>query len=252
MERKPYIFSELFIGDENLFQEVLQNPETIFVYDIDGILANTPKVVFDKFSKKNGIAVKEFEMTKWNYLTELLKSNGFGKEAVEHAEDDWFKPEVLVAARRFLYIRPVVEKTVNFYGADRNFILTSRNPYFKPSTIEWIAREFPKIRSENVFIRDSGGIDLEISAKFKAEKLGLLAKKAPWVVFVDDSTDFVKAALTDGIQNCLVVNIPQGKIMPDFRHERLIIIKRYPEELQAMYPFMDAVNRALDGCKSPC
>ncbi|MCX6705104.1 MAG: hypothetical protein NT162_02085 [Candidatus Woesebacteria bacterium] len=250
MERKPYIWSELFLGDEDLFQKILRNPETIFVYDIDGILANSAKIVYKRFTEKTGVEALPYKIDRWDYLTELSKDAGLDEDTIKHAEDEWFKSEILGTSQRYLYIGPVVEKTVNYYGADKNFVLTSRNPYLKDSTIDWFAKEFPKIKKENIFIRGSGGIDLVNSAKFKVEKLQMLARKAPWVVFVDDSTDFVKAVLDDGIKNCLVVNIPQGKIMPDFEHERLIVIKRFPDEIQAMYPLMYAIDKALDVAQS--
>ena len=110
-----------------------------------------------------------------------------------------------------------------------------------------LSEEFPEIKPENILIRENGGTDLVDSAKFKVDRLRELSKKAPWVVFVDDSTDFVHAVLTDGIQNCLVINVPQGKIIPGFKHERLVVINRYPEKYQAMYPFMCAVLTAIDG-----
>lgn len=245
MERKPFIWSELFIGNEKLFQEVLRNRETIFVYDIDGILINSAKEVYRRFTEKNGILAEPAEINRWDYLTELSKKAGLAKDTIKHAEDDWFKADVLSVSQRYLYIRPALDMTIKYYGADRHFVLTSRNPYLKTSTVDTLIHEFPKIKTENIFIRDNGGIDLVDSAKFKVEKLQMLAKKAPWVVFVDDSIDFVKAVLDDGIENCLVVNIPQGKTMPDFRHERLIVIKRFPEEIQAMHPFMHAVERAI-------
>jgi len=177
----------------------------------------------------------------------LARKSGLSEEAIKHADDDWFKPEVLRVAQKYLYIRPVVEKTVNYYGPGRNFVLTSRNPYLKQSTIDYYADEFPKIRSENILIREDGGIDMAHSAGFKVKNLKALAEIAPWVVFVDDSTDFTKAVIDANIPNCLVINIPLGKTMPDFRHERLIVIKRYPEYLQAMYPLMFMVDRAING-----
>jgi hypothetical protein len=245
MERKPYVWSELFLGDEELFQKVLRNPETIFVYDIDGIVTNSAKVVYRRWTEKTGVEALPHKIDRWDYLTKLAREAALSKDVIEHAEDDWFKPEVLQAAQLNLYIRPVIEKTIRYYGPDKNFVLTSRNPSLKESTVNYFAREFPKIKKENILIREEGGIDLVDSAKFKVENLKILAEKAPWVVFVDDAIDFVKAVLNDGIKNCLVINIPQGKIMPDFEHERLIVIKRFPDKLQAVYPFLDAVGRAI-------
>jgi len=250
MERKPFIWREMFTGNWELFQKVLENPETIIVYDIDGILINSPKIVLNNFSKKTGIKTNAVEIDKWNYLGEIAENSGLGEDVIEHANDDWFKPEVLQAAQRYLHIRSVVRKTVNYYGPDRNFVLTSRNPYFKTSTINHFAQEFPEIKSENILIRDNGGIDMVDSANFKTEKIRELATKAPWVVFIDDSPDFSEAVLCDGPENCLVVNIPLGKTTPTLPHERLIVIKRFPEDLQAMYPLKFMIDKAIDGASN--
>lgn len=250
MERKPYYWREMFTGNWELFEKVLGNPETNIVYDIDGILMNSTKTVLKKFTEKSGIKTDAREINKWEYLTELANKSGLDDDVVKHAEDDWFKTEVLESAQRYLYIRPVVEKTLEYYGPDKNFVLTSRNPYLKDSTIDTFRREFPKIKPENIFIRGNGGINMVDSANFKTGKIRELAKKAPWVVFIDDSTDFVEAVLRDGIENCLVINIPQGKILPNFRHERLIVIKRFPEDLQAMYPLKFMIDKAIDNASN--
>ena len=243
MEREPFNMSELFIGDRNLFNEVLRNRETIFVYDIDGILANSTKVVYGKFTEKTGIFANPTEINNFHHLTNLAKRANLSEEMVMHAEDDWYDSKVLDLAQKFLYITPVVNKTLSFYGRDRNFVLTSRNPDLKESTLDWFSRKYPEFNPNNILIRDSHNIN---SVDFKVNNLRILSKIAPWVVFVDDSVDFIEAVLADGVKNCLVINIPQGKVMPDFRHERLIIFKRYPEEIQALYPLMYAVDCALE------
>ena len=243
MERKPYIWSELFLGNEELFQEVLRNPETIFVYDIDGIIANSPKVVLKNFADKHGIKVSAAEIDGWDYLTNVAKRSGLDADAVKNAEKDWYDASVLLKAPKYLYIKPVIQMTMRYYGSERNFVLTSRNYTLDESSYDWFKREEPELRNENILIRKEG--DSRSAEAFKVDNLKRLAKLAPYVVFVDDSIDFVKAVLDDGIKNCLVVNIPQGKVMPDFQHKRLIVIKRFPNEIQAMHPFMHAVERAI-------
>jgi hypothetical protein len=243
MERQPYNFSELFIGNEKLFQEVLRNPKTIFVYDIDGIISNSPKIVLNNFHEKNGVNVSAAEIDGWNYLTNVAKKSGLSEDVVKNAEKDWYDAGVLLKSQRYLYIKPAIQMTMRYYGPEQHFVLTSRNFTLDDSTFNWFRREEPEFLPENILIRKKG--DTRSAEVYKVDNLKYLAGRAPYVVFVDDSTDFVKAVLDDGIKNCLVINIPQGKIMPDFTHERLIIIKRFPDKLQAMYPFMDAVRRAI-------
>ncbi len=241
MERKPYIWSDLFKGNWEIFRDAVRNPETVIVYDIDGILANSAEKVLQRFSDENGIAADPIKINGWGYLTDLAKAAGLPQEKVNHAEDFWYDPQLLLTVRRHLYIKPVVLKTIHLYGSERNYVLTSRNPQFKDLTLKWFAREFPEIPFENILIRNSKNID---SADFKAKCLGRLAETAPWVVFIDDAPDFIKSALDLKINNLVAVNIPQGMVAPpDFRNDRLVVIKRYPENLQAMYPLLDALER---------
>jgi hypothetical protein len=139
-------------------------------------------------------------------------------------------------------MRSAVEQTIHYQGPQNNFVLTSRESYFKPSTFRWVAKQYPGIPKENVLIRD---VDTVKPTFFKADNLARHAKSAPWVVLVDDSTKYIQAALDAGIPNLLAINIPLGKTMPEFSHKQLVVIKRYPEEIQAMYPFYNAVDRAI-------
>ncbi len=244
-EKRPFIWSELFIGNWKLFRDAIQNPETIMVYDIDGILAYSAEKVLKRFSDEYGIDTSPAKINGWGYLTNLATDAGCTAERIEHAEDFWYDPQLLLTVRKYLYIKPVVSKTIDLFGPERNYVLTSRNPEFKDTTTNWLAREFPEILKKNIMIRDNKNID---SAGFKAGCLRNLAKTAPWVIFIDDATDFVKSAVDSKIDNLVAINIPQGVVMPNFRHEQLIVIKRYPENIQAMYPLMFAVDKAVDGC----
>lgn len=243
MERQPYHLENLFFGNRKLFNEVLQNPETVFVFDNDGIISNTSKIVYKNFSDKNGILVKPSEISSWTHLTDIARNAGLDENAINHAEDDFYNSKVLEKAQSLLYIKPVIKRTVAYYGPERNFILTSRNAEFKDVTVSWFERKFPEFMPENILVRER--TDDVTGEDFKIRKLREIAASAPWVVFIDDGLKFVEATLNAGIENCLVVNVPQGKTMPDFTNEHLIVIKRFPDELQAMYPLMDAIDRAI-------
>ncbi len=246
MERKPYHLENLFFGNRELFNEVLQNPKTVFVFDNDGIFSDTSKIVYKNFSDKYGKIVKPDETSCWAYLTDVARKAGFDDDVVRHAEDDFYNPDVFKNAQPILYIKPVIQKTLAFYGPERNYILTARNPEFKDITVSWFKDKFPEVKPENILIREKGSrIDGE---KFKIGKLKELALKAPWIVFVDDALQFVQAAVEADIPNCLIINVPQGVTKLDFSHKHLIVIKRFPDALQAMYPLMDAINRAISKC----
>lgn len=236
-----YNWQKLFYGNWNLFKDAVSNPATIFVYDIDGILANSAKKVFKNFSIKTGINVSPELATGWDYLTEIATKEKLSPEVIAAAESDWYDPDVLRASQRFLHIKPTVLRTIDIAGRDNNYVLTSRNPGLKDSTFDWLNRELPVFKAENVLIREDKSID---SVAFKTQNLSRLSSLAPWVVFIDDAMSYIKGALEAKLPNLVVINIPQGLEMPDFTHDNLIVIKRYPERLQAMYPLYDAITRA--------
>lgn len=243
IRRQPYNFSENFSGNWDLFQNVLKNRETVFVYDNDGIFSDTSKEVYKRFGKVHGLNAKPEDITEWNYLTRVAEAAGLNENVIKHAEDGFYDPMVLGVAPAVYGIRRVISRTMDYYGRQRNYILTSRNPEFKATTVDWFRRKFPEFLPENIIIRETKNISGE---DFKVEKLRLLASKNPWVVFVDDGQQFIRRTLEADIKNCLVVNIPVGKVEPKFVHERFFVFRRYPVDLQAVYPFYDAVDRALD------
>jgi uncharacterized HAD superfamily protein len=244
MEKERFYWSEVFNGNWSLLEKALQNPETIFVYDIDGVLANTPKVVLNKFYQKSGIKVEPTEFNGDKYLMRRAQAANLDADIIEHAEDDWYKEETLFAAQRYLYVKPAVLKTIGFYGADRNFILTARRVEIKEMTYQWFDRELPQIKRENILTRD--GKAQERGIEFKIRMLKELAAKAPWVIFIDDFDVFCQAIIDAGIENCLVINTPWNKqVLPVSGHEKLFILGRYPSRIRGMYPLLFALEKAL-------
>jgi len=248
-ERQPYRFSELFTGNWDLFQKAVQNPETIFVYDNDGIISDTSKIVLKRFNEKYGTSAKLADISCWSYVVEVAKNAGFSEDIICNAERDYYDPKVLEMAQTNLYMKSVIMKTLAYYGPDKNYILTSRNPDLKDSTLSWFKRKFPDILPGNILIRD--GKNKISGENFKIVELRKLAIKSPWVIFIDDGLSFVKSTLEADIGNCLIINCPQGKIVPDFTHDRLFVVKRFPDEIQAMYPLMDAIDRVFRNSTSP-
>ena len=241
-ERKPYILKDLFKGDKSLFKEAFSNPESIIFYDMDGILADTPKVVHKKFSLDNNLDAKPSEINSWDYLTKLAIVAGLDSDKIKHAEDDWYKAEILSQAQNYLYINPVLEKTLKLFSPTRNFVLTSREPFLTDSTIDWINLKYPKILTKNILIRKDEKIK---PTEFKANEIKSRALNAPWVIIIDDSTKYIKSIIDTGIDNLLAINIPLGRIKPDFTHPQLVVIKRFPDDIQGMYPLLNSINLVI-------
>lgn len=81
-ENVSYRFDENFFGNKELFRNVFQNPQIIVVYDIDGILADTPKIVLKNFAKKHGININSKDINNWTYLSDVAIANNLDEDAI--------------------------------------------------------------------------------------------------------------------------------------------------------------------------
>lgn len=241
--RDLFSFEEKFVGDWELFREAINNPEVYYIYDADGVLVYSAERVFESFEKRYGIKVSPKDINAWNYLTNVAAEKGLSDESVTDAEKDWYNSSVLESSRRYLHAKPLVNLTVKLAGKEKNLVLTSREPYLAEGTYRWFDRNFPMLLRNNILIRNS---DSEISGtRFKVNSVRERAGQADWVVFMDDSTKYIKAVLDAGIPNCLAILIPQGVVKPEFSHDHLITVGRFPEEMQGMYPLYSAFKKAL-------
>jgi hypothetical protein len=220
------------------------------MYDLDGVLADSADSVFRDFENENQIRVYPYKIDSWEYLTYIAKTSNLSDSQISNAESGWYDPEILGRAKRYSYTRPLVSLTMKLAGVDNNFVLTSRNsniPMMKDKTNSWINKHFGKFPDENRLIWDpNSGMK---ASEFKAEEIKKRAKMFDWVVFMDDSGRYTKAALNVGCENILAINIPLGVIKPSFDHERLIVVGRYPEESQSMYPLYWAFKKAATDLK---
>jgi hypothetical protein len=244
MERLKFNLPDyLYYGDWDFLKSAVNNKNNIFIYDIDGILINSTEPVFSNFNRLTGLDVRPTQIDGWDSLTNFARANNLSEELVLNAEDGWYDEEVLKEAQRYLYIKPVVRMTIGLTGQERNCILTSRNPNLRDVTIRNIRQEFPFFLEENIYIR-SEAYELSESA-FKAQVVSEKSVNVPWVILFEDSTKYVERVLLDGPDNCIVINVPLGKIRPNFVHERLFVVGRYPDDKQGMYPLYKFMKEAL-------
>lgn len=242
MQRERLKLQDYFVGDWNLFVKVVNNPKTIYMYDADGIIINSSRDAVYNFNKKHGFDLHSADIDKWLYLTEVAKKNNLGEEAIRTAEDDYYNPDVLEGSGRYFYIKPLIGMTMLLCGADNNYVLTSREPYLTQVTNKWFGQNVSEFLQENILIREDADIK---PTDFKVSEIKECAKRTPWVVFIDDSAKYVDAVLDSNIENCLVINVPLGKIKQSRVHERLIVIDRYPQECQGMYLLYKAFEKAI-------
>lgn len=231
-----------FYGNWDLFLEVVRNPSSKIVLDADGILVNSTKPVFTNYERESGVKVKASEIDRWDFLTEVSKRADLPQDKIDHAEDGWFDANVLGQAKKYPFMKLAVDSMISHAGAENVYVLTSRNPNLRDSTERTLFDQYPKILPENLLIRQNKYVP---SNEFKAGCLWWLAQTAPSVIFIDDSQDFIKAALDAKIPNLLAINIPQGVTWPGFSNENLVVIKRYPQSAQSLIPFWYYYNKAL-------
>lgn len=238
-----FIFQESFRGDWNLFSQIVNSQDVYYIYDADGILVYSAEKVFNNFEIKHGIKVFPKDIDGWTYLTDVATKHGLDQESIGSAENDWYDTDVLESSKRYLHTKPIVNLTIALAGAEKNLVLTSREPHLADGTYRWFRKNFPRLPSSNILIREE---DSGVSGtRFKVDCLREYASRANWVVFMDDSTKYIKAVLDADIQNCLAINVPQGVVQPDFVHDRLITVGRYPKEIQGMYPLYFAFKKAI-------
>lgn len=244
MERKPFRLTDYlyYCGDWNMFLSAINNPDTIYIFDADGILIDSPKKVFSDFSEKTGIQVDPTQIDRFEVLTHIAIKEGLAQSLIDTAEDGWYDSKILGGSPRYFFSKPILNLTMRLVGPERNYVLTSRLPNLEDSTQKWLRKEHPLLPAENLLIRTSG---TESETVFKVGQIGKLSEKAPYVIYFEDSIKFVKAVLEDGPLNCVVVNIPLGQIRPDLEHERLFVVGRYLYDCQGMYPIYRLLKEAI-------
>lgn len=221
---------------------VLKDPQTIFIYDIDGILADSPKEVFQRFNDRAGTNYKPHQNSRFDYLTSRAIADGLDSQIVDTAEDGWYDSKVLRSSDPVLYARSILYRTIYTHGADRNYVLTARLPRLENTTMEWFSEHFPKVPQDNILVRvnheSEVNEDFEIMKDFKVSEITRLSKIASNIVFVEDSVGFSKAVIKHGPDNCYIINIPMGEIHQDLQQERLFVFDRIPLEKQGLLPLM--------------
>jgi|GEM_PF-6450407 len=246
IERKPYSIADQFVGDFDLFGEVVNSQKVSYMLDLDQIIAASADSVFEDFYSKTGIRTTARDITCWDHLTNLSVQNGLSEEQIKNAENGWFDPEILKEASRILWIRPLIIKILNRENTKSVKILTARSYKLIDSTRELVKRILPEFRGkeDNILIRNT---DYPDAKTFKANMICEASKESDWVILIDDHVVNVKTALDDArYSNLYAINVPEGHVWPDFIHPRLMVVRRFPKEVSGVYPLYDLFVRAWD------
>lgn len=226
----------------NIFYNALKNPETKYFWDLDQVLVDSAKYIFDKFNKENPykIIANFWDLDKYDYLTALVENTGH----LDHGdlEADWYKNIPLYRSQGFKYAKLALDMAISVSGTHNNFILTSRLPRLERATNLWIKREIPGFDNRNVLIRKKH--DTRDPVCYKVDMLREHSANTHNIVFVEDQEKYINAALISDVKNLLVIGIPEGRICYTVRDNRLLVLARYPFQEQEVLPLYTLFENA--------
>jgi hypothetical protein len=232
-----YIFEKNIIyGSENInnFYSAIKDPKTKYFWDLDQILVNSAKYIFDKFNRENSykLTANVWQLDQHDYLTAVVEAAGF----TDHTdlETDWYKNWPLYKSESFKYSKEALKIAIDMAGAQNNYFLTSRSPKLRRATCLWIKQEIPEFGMENLLIRKKG--DARDSLAFKIDTLEQNSGDDYKTIFVEDQERFIKGALEAEVKNLLVIGSPNGKVTYTIQDPRLLVLARYPFKQQELLP----------------
>lgn len=243
---KEFLELSIIKGLKNLetFKKALSKKNTKYFWDIDGILANTPDIIYKIFNRNNkyGQTANIWETCVFNYLTYLVEKAGFAEH--KNVEENWYRTLPLYMARRYEYSRLAMREAMAISGKNNNYVLTSRIPQLYLSTDLWLKREFPEFDRNKILMRRKN--DLRGSSEFKTESLEEHSGKDHYVVLIEDQERYIKSALeSESIENLLVIGVPPGMVQHrDISDDRYISLARYPVKKQETYPLYCLIRSA--------
>ena len=247
LKPSEYLFDENILGgNENIqtFYNTLRNPYTKYFWDLDAILGDTPKSIFDKFNKNNpyNIAANTWEIDRFDYLTALVENIGY----LDHddLEADWFKNIPLYRAKSYKYAKMALDIAIRVSGIKNNYILTSRLPKLERATNLWVKREHPGFDKNNILIRKKD--DPRSSVDFKVDSLMKYSGNNHHIVLIEDQERYIDASLKADITNMLVIGVPLGVMRYSTCDNRLLVLSRYPVEEQEMLPLYTLFQNAQE------
>lgn len=246
---QDFVFEKNVInGAENIknFYTAIKNPTTKYFWDLDQILVNSTKYIFDKFNRENpyNLTANVWELDQHDYLTAVVEKAGFRNH--DNLETDWYKNIPLYKSDSFEYSKKALEIAIDISGAENNYFLTSRSPKLERATCLWIRREIPEFKMENLLIRKKG--DTRDSLAFKVETLEQRTGDNFQTIFVEDQERFIKGALKVNVKKLFVIGSPNGKISYKTQDPRLLVLARYPFQDQEHLPLYTLFQNARN-CK---
>ncbi len=204
----------------------------VITFDIDGVLAHSAAIVTAIASDRYNVYFDPNEIDDWGALRSIALQAGLSEESANEIEDLWSNPEVL---RQSLPIPGAIHflKRIYTHSLDRKdsavYVITSRDPAFNDSTVDWFKEYAPFFPKENIFIRENLSLEGGI---FKAKRVRELGS----CLHFEDSEHQAKTILKE-CPDTTVVFLTYGKTPNRLgKHPMLIHInRRYPTYMWEIY-----------------
>lgn len=119
--------------------------------DHDGVIADTRNFVVNKVNKEFGTTYEVSDINDWHWVTNVALEHGWDLlSAKELDKKFWYDPELLLQV-------PPTDGAVDFmkwfYDRDmENFVITSREPRLRKSTLAWYAKHMPFVKESQIII----------------------------------------------------------------------------------------------------
>lgn len=226
-------------GDVENLEKALAHKRVGFIYDADGIIVNLPASVVPDFNRLTGLKYHPSLIENWKSLQDEVVMRASKKHLAGVAQNGWYDVGLVKIAPAYIYGLRLAKLTLGIWGPANNFVLTARTKYpeLAPATREWFSEKLPKMRTGNIKFNHK-----------KGPEVAELAMRLDWLVYFEDSSENIEDVLAgeQPVKNCTVVQVPLGKIQPDFFHDQLIVVNRYPQLIQEMYPAYRLVKEAAE------
>ena len=239
------------------FLIVLANNNTIYFFDLDGTITNSPDYMIKRFNldleefyngNGNDKGFKKYSVTdfdRYKAIEYWAKENGMSDAEAESIENRWYEGDPLLASNPYLLAIPILKRLVNYVGEEKVKTLTAREPHLTKATQKWHKRWFPFVKPKNILIREDNSVN---KVEFKVQTVIDEAMTDPEVpvVVIEDSEENTGAIMerTDllGLKNVYCILMPLGQAKPTLKHERVLTLLRDPIGVQDINSLYEVIS----------
>ncbi len=201
--------------EENFFNNIKGRKIKIGL-DVDGVLAMSVEPVVERFNKDFKTSYKPKDFTGWNSVAGWVVKQGLTQEkAIEYEHFLWTDPEILFKSPPGIgtkeFIKAVIKNKIDFY------VITSRIPSLRDSTISWFGKNLPLVSKEKIYINQNSLVSGDV---FKKETIGKLEIS----LHIDDSPEHSKAIVEETSASVILLSYPN--LDNNYKHSKLFRLSK--------------------------